>query len=70
MANSGSILANATVWKPRSQAAHHGYSQVSGMETTSRLWRLRQPALRICLRSAGGGGWPGSPSSQSATMKW
>ena len=70
MANSGSMRAKFSMWNPRSQEAHQGYSQESGMETTSRLCRLRQPALRPRLRSSGGGGCPGSPSSQSPTMKW
>ena len=55
------------VWKARSQAANQGYSHLSGMESTSRQKRCGQSALRPDLRSAGGGGISGSPSSQSST---
>ena len=33
-------------WKPRSQAANHGYSHGSGIASTSNASRCRQPALR------------------------
>ena len=63
MANSASIWASGMQWKARSQAAYQGYSHLSGIEMMSALFRWRQSALRPCLRSGGGGGWSGSPSS-------
>ncbi len=39
LAKPGSVRATATHWKARSQAANHGYSQVSGTERTSRAYR-------------------------------
>ena len=33
----GSTSASTTVWNARSHAAYHGYSHVSGIETTSSL---------------------------------
>ena len=63
----GSIRASGIMWKARSQAAYQGYSHLSGIEMTSRLNRWRQSWLRPCVRLRGGGGWPGSPSSQSLT---
>ena len=46
LAKAGSRCARATVWKARSQAANHGYSQGSGIDRMSRASRLSQPALR------------------------
>ena len=36
-AKSGSTSASAIVWNARSQAAYHGYSHLSGIDTTSSL---------------------------------
>ena len=35
LANSGSMCAKTTAWNARSHAANHGYSQGSGMLSTS-----------------------------------
>ena len=40
-------------WKPRSQAANHGYSHGSGIASTSNASRCRQSLLRPCRRDAG-----------------
>ena len=55
-------------WNPRSQAANHGYSHGSGIASTSKESRWRQSLLRPCWRASGGGGSPGSPSSQRRTL--
>ena len=70
MAKPGSTRAIATQWKARSQAANQGYSHGSGIEITSKLVMCHQAALRPCRRPGGGGGEPGSPSSQRRTSKW
>ena len=44
-----------------------GPFEVFGIEITLELSRCSQPALRPVQRSGGGGGWPGSPSSQRST---
>ena len=46
LANAGSMRAIATQWNARSQAANHGYSQVSGIEMTSRAHRWGHASLR------------------------
>ena len=51
---------------PRSHAAYHGYSHLSGIEMMSALLRCGQSGLRPCLRSGGGGGWPGRRSATAA----
>ena len=56
-----------TVWKARSQAANQGYSHLSGIEMMSNPSKLRHLEFRPFLRTAGGCGWPGSPSSHRAT---
>ncbi len=70
LAYPGSTCAIATQWNARSQAAYHGYSQVSGMEITSQLVMCFQCALRPCRWLSGGGAEFGSPDSQRATSYW
>ena len=67
LAKAGSTCASATQWNARSQAANHGYSHVSGIDMMSKASKLRHRLLRPVLRDSGGGGCPGSPSSQRAT---
>ena len=67
LANAGSRWARVTVWKARSQAANHGYSHLSGIEMMSNPSKFRHLEFRPFLRTAGGTGWVGSPSSQRAT---
>ncbi len=68
LANCGSIIAKATQWNAMSHAANHGYSHLSGIDSTSPALRCHHSWLRPRLRSAGGGGPAGSPSSQRFTM--
>ncbi len=56
-----------TVWKARSQAANQGCSHLSGIEMLSNPAKLRPLEFRPVLRTAGGSGWVGSPSSHLAT---
>src|SRR5579885_2225826 len=67
LASSGSTGAMATQWNARSQAAYQGYSHLSGISRMSLLCRWRQRWLRPWRRAGGGGGNPGSPSSQTRT---
>jgi hypothetical protein len=67
LANAGSMCARVTQWKDMSQEANHGYSQASGMDMMSNASNDRHLLLRPFFRSSGGGGWPGSPSSQRLT---
>ena len=67
LANAGSRWARVTVWKARSQAANQGYSHLSGIEMMSNPSKLRHLEFRPVLRTSGGSGWAGSPSSQRAT---
>src|SRR3954464_15146986 len=67
LANHGSTCANTTVWKARSQAANHGYSQGSGIDSTSAASSERQLVVRPCSRWGGGVGGPGSPASHLLT---
>ena len=67
LANAGSRCASGTVWKARSHAANQGYSHLSGIEMMSNPSKLRHREFRPFLRTAGGAGWPGSPSSHRAT---
>ena len=67
LAKSGSTSASGSMWKARSQAANHGYSQASGMDRTSIVLSSRQSALRPDRRASGGGGPAGSPSSHFPT---
>ncbi len=68
LANAGSTWASVTAWNARSQAANHGYSHGSGMERMSAASKCRQSVFRMCAWPSAGGGWPGSPSSQRATL--
>ena len=38
------MIAKVVAWKARSQAANHGYSHASGMESTSLAYRWAQSA--------------------------
>ena len=51
-----------------SHAANHGYSHLSGIDSTSAADMCHQLWLRPCQRDAGGVGSAGSPSSQRSTM--
>ena len=53
LANSGSTVANGSMWNARSHAANHGYSHLSGIEITSRAWRCGQSPLRPRRRARG-----------------
>ena len=66
-ANAGSMCASGIVWKARSHAANHGYSQGSGIDRMSSASRCVQPMLRPPRRCSGAGGWVGSPASQRLT---
>jgi hypothetical protein len=66
-ANCGSSRAIGTMWNARSHAANHGYSHLSGIESTSRAKKCGQSLLRPPFRLAGGAGCSGSPPSQSDT---
>ena len=55
-ANAGSSSANVTQWNARSQAANHGYSHGSGIETTAAASNDRHRAFLPCRRAGGGAG--------------
>ena len=54
LANAGSRWASATQWNPRSHAANHGYSHLSGIDMMSNASKWRQRELRPVSRDAGG----------------
>ena len=58
LANAGSRCAQAIAWNARSQAANHGYSHGSGMASTSKASRCRQPGV-AAGRCAGRRRWSG-----------
>jgi len=61
-------MARGTQWNAMSHAANHGYSHLSGIDSTSPAAKWRQLWLRPFLRSSGGGVPALSPSSQRLTM--
>ena len=56
-AKSGSTMASGRQWNARSQAAYHGYSHLSGMDTTSWLTMWNQDSLRVPRRVGDRSGW-------------
>ena len=70
----------------KAYVANHGYSHLSGIDSTSLMYMCFHSCQtgELCgagiddqltlflthLRSEGGGGWPGSPSIHSFWMNW
>ena len=62
-------MASGMQWNARSQAAYHGYSHLSGMDTTSWLNMWNHDSLRVPRLTGERSGWKWRSRSQRSTSK-